>query len=114
MCVSGRILSITKLRAEWGPSLFEGLMVTSGRDVIHYYAARSTGELVERSRSRLCGVVIGRHSFANVSGGQTNSIALVGVFDLPENRAPKGPLPAKSTNVADDDDDRPEGMRPRP
>lgn len=86
MCVRARISQIFK---EKGTGLYSGLMLTTGYDAVSFISFGSTGELVEGSRARFCGLVTGRYSFANVSGGQTQSVQMVGAFDLPENRAAK-------------------------
>ncbi len=61
-------------------------MMADGMVPVHYVAPGSTGELVEGSRAKLCGIVAGLHFFQNVSGGQTQAVEVAGVFDLPENR----------------------------
>lgn len=89
MCVKGSIIQIAR-----DGDLFVGLMGTGGYglgDVVHFFAAGSTGELVQRSRGRFCGVVTGRFTYSNAGGGTTHAVDAVGMFDLPENRgaAPK-------------------------
>jgi hypothetical protein len=56
--------------------------------VVVFYAVGETGDLVAGSRTRLCGIVTGLHSFLNSGGGVTHAIRAVGMFDLPENRRP--------------------------
>ena len=86
MCFSGRILQIEKISSK--PPGYAGLIATSQMQIVSFASAGSTGELVEDSRARFCGVVTGRHQFPNVGGGTTLSIAMVGMFDLPENKPP--------------------------
>lgn len=81
-CVRGQIVQIARETNK----LFAGLLATQNFDYIHVYAAGDTGELVQGDRARFCGIFTGLYAFPNVSGGQTQSIQLVGMFDLPENR----------------------------
>lgn len=84
MCVSGQLVEIEKFNEK--PKVFLGGLVTSNYDVVNFFAVGSTGELVAKRRAKICGVVIGQRAYANVSGGQTRAVMLVGMFDLPENR----------------------------
>jgi hypothetical protein len=88
MCHSGTILQITKADAGHLGATFVGLLVTRSDDILHFTAIGSTGELVEDSRARFCGVVIGRSSYSNTGGGTTHAVKLVGMFKLPENEQP--------------------------
>lgn len=83
LCVRGHIVQITK--DDLG--IFIGLLMMNDGDVVHYLACGDTGDLVERSRARFCGVAIGRYTYANAGGGTTHAIEMVGMFDLPSNRA---------------------------
>lgn len=49
-------------------------------------SAGSTATLVQQSRARLCGVVIGTYDYSNSAGGKGHAVSLVGMFDLAENR----------------------------
>lgn len=81
LCVRGRVLQIYRDGTTW-----RGNLITGSTDVVNFAVGLSTGDLVEDSYARLCGVVIGEFAFSNVSGGQTRSIQVVGAFDIPENR----------------------------
>lgn len=83
LCISGTVLQISK---EQGTKLFSGTLMSDDMKPIFYIATASTGDLVGQSRAKFCGVVTGRYSYSNVSGGTTHAIRLVGLFDLPENR----------------------------
>jgi hypothetical protein len=85
LCVRGNVIQI-KRDASPTFSVWTGNLMTDGYNVVNYIATGETGDLVEGSRARLCGVVTGNYSFPNVSGGQTQSLQIVGMFDLPENR----------------------------
>ena len=85
MCIRGQIIQIQKEKGD-GMSLFSGLMLAGSGDITSFIAAGNTGALVARSRTRLCGVVIGTYDYSNSGGGKGHAISLVGMFDLPENR----------------------------
>lgn len=87
MCISGRLIQIAKEKLDDG-ALFVGLMLTGYSEITRFIAAGSTGDLVENSRARLCGVVIGTYDYSNSGGGKGHAISVVGMFDLPENRRP--------------------------
>lgn len=79
-CVRGTIIQIQ--RDPTAANLHMGLLMTPAGDVVHYFAAGSTGDLVDDDTAKFCGVITGTYAFANVSGGQTQSVQLVGMFDL--------------------------------
>lgn len=55
-------------------------------------AVRSTGEIVKGSAARFCGVVAGRERGTGMTTGlPVDQVDLVGMFDLPENKADSGP-----------------------
>lgn len=84
LCGAGRIVQITAEKYE-GKRLYQGKMMV-GSDVYSFYAVGSTGDLVEKSTARFCGIVTGRHSYSNAGGGTTHAARVVGLFDLPENK----------------------------
>ena len=53
----------------------------------YFWALRSTGTLVRNDLTRFCGIVAGRKPRVASEGAD---IDLVGMFDLPENRADGG------------------------
>jgi hypothetical protein len=85
LCARGRVVQIEK-ESVAGIAIWTGNIMTGNMDFVNFMAGGSTGELVQNDYGRLCGVVIGEYAFSNVSGGQTRSIQVVGMFDLPENR----------------------------
>lgn len=86
LCVRGSIVQISKLDLV-DRVVFHGLMLSGYSDLVSFIAAGSTGELVEQSGARFCGVVIGTYDYSNSAGGKGHATSLVGMFDLPENRA---------------------------
>lgn len=81
LCVRGRISEIAAVRAAAG-TVYEGGIVVGYAEVTRFVAIGDTGELVEGSRARFCGVVTGRLSYSNAGGGTTHAPMLVGAFDL--------------------------------
>lgn len=88
LCVSGRLIEISVQRTDYG-KFSEGGMFSSSGNVTRFFAVKSTGNLVEGSPARFCGVVTGNQSYPNSGGGTTHAVYLVGMFDLPENKADK-------------------------
>jgi hypothetical protein len=74
MCASGEIRRIERADMD-NRKVFVGELMTKEQDRVTFLAVGTTGELVKRSTARFCGVV-------------TDKLQLVGMFDLPENRAP--------------------------
>jgi len=105
LCASGTIIEIHSSRRS-GQTIFSGGINTPSFDVVRFYAVRSTGDLVQRSVARICGVVTGTETYSNSSGGVTHAVFVVGMFDLPENRqvattsATGGPSSAASPKKA--------------
>lgn len=87
LCASGSIVEIAADRSA-GKPIYRGGLITPSMNVVRFDAVGSTGALVERSAGRICGVVTGKESYSNSGGGVTHAVRLVGMFDLPENRAP--------------------------
>jgi hypothetical protein len=83
MCFAGFIVQIEK-----AGKAYSGLLMGPPplRQIIAFYAVRSTGDLVEHKDARLCGFVIGKYDYKNSGGGSSHAIQMVGMFDLPENR----------------------------
>ena len=85
MCVRGEIIQIAK-QTLVDRKLFWGLVRTYSDHLVSFWAAGSTGTLVERRSSRFCGVVTGEYDYTNSRGGTGHSVELVGLFDIAENR----------------------------
>lgn len=78
LCVTGVLRDIERRDLARRP-VYVGDLETAEGDLAHFIAVGSTGSLVKRSTGTLCGVVSGKHAKA---------VVIVGLFDLPENRAP--------------------------
>lgn len=87
MCASGQLIQIAK-QDVGNDKVYSGLLITGNSDLLSFFAAGTTGALVERSRARFCGIVTGTYDYANSGGGVGHAIAAVGMFDLPGNRQP--------------------------
>lgn len=85
LCVPGNLVQIEVDRSFDKP-FYEGLMANANWNLYHFYAVGSTGELVAESYARFCGVVTGKSDYTNSAGGTGHAIAMVGMFDLPENK----------------------------
>ena len=85
LCAGGTIVEIAKTKTDVA-KLWDGGLSTVDGKIIRFIAVGSTGDLVERSNARFCGVMTGRDSYANSGGGTTHAVRVVGMFDLPENR----------------------------
>jgi hypothetical protein len=102
VCTSGTIHQIVVDRSALPRRLAVGQMDNGSMAFYHFIAVRSTGALVVDSWARFCGVVTGIYNFTNRMNGTTESVAIVGMFDLPENRgatAPSRPLPTRHVVV---------------
>ena len=86
MCVRGEIIQIAK-QDLGDETAFDGLMLSGDGDILSFLAVGSTGDLVERSYARFCGVTIGTYDYSNSGGGEGHAVSVVGMFDLPENRS---------------------------
>lgn len=87
LCLDGMVGSIRVERSEFGEFSWGHVLVE--QESTRYIAVGDTGELVRLSKARFCGVVAGVMSYGDTSGGTTNAAYLVGMFDLPSNRAKK-------------------------
>ena len=85
LCASGTIIEIHNDRSS-GRSIYSGGINTASFDIVRFYAVKSTGDLVEKSVARICGVVTGTESYSNSAGGVSHAVFVVGMFDLAENR----------------------------
>lgn len=86
MCVPGNLIQISVEKADVG-KVHIGLLMSDAGNLYRFLGVRSSGSLVQRSRARFCGVVTGRYDYSNSGGGTGHAVKLVGMFDLPENRA---------------------------
>lgn len=88
----GKVLSVTGrvIEIHGNGGLFDGGLATDGGTIVHFETPLSTRGIVEGSYVTFRGVFVQEYAYKNVTNGQTRSVALVGAFDLPENR--KGTL----------------------
>lgn len=84
-CYAGSIVEIHTDRS-MGRPIYRGGLATPGRQIARFVAVGSTGELVQSSQARFCGVVTGVESYSNAGGGTTHAVRVIGMFDLPENK----------------------------
>jgi hypothetical protein len=84
LCLPSRIIQISAGKIE-NDKLYEGLLQTPD-GIVSFIAVRSTGDLLEGSIGKFCGVTTGNYSYSNAGGGTTHAIRMIGMFDLPENK----------------------------
>jgi hypothetical protein len=89
MCTSGQVVQIEVQKIPGAGKHSEGLLMSSAGNIYNFIAAGSSGELVERSYARFCGVVTGKYDYSNSAGGEGHAVEIVGLFDLPENKPKK-------------------------
>lgn len=85
LCIQGTIIEIAVVKTDNG-KLFDGLMHDYSGSIYKFSAAGSTGDLVEASAARFCGIITGRYDYSNSGGGSSHAVKLVGMFDLPANK----------------------------
>lgn len=54
--------------------------------LMQFLAVKSTGEIVVGSQARICGAVVGLSAAPTKTGERNPTLAVVGIFDLPENK----------------------------
>ena len=87
LCANGEVIEIALDRSVSGQKVFLGGMYDDGGRIYRFIAVQSTGEIMAHSRARFCGVVTGQQHYENSMGGVAHAVHLVGMFDLPENKA---------------------------
>jgi len=85
LCMSGTIVEIATEKVDT-KKIYNGRLFDVAMSVITFHAVGSSGELVEHSTARFCGVFTGVNAYPNSGGGTTHAVRAVGMFDLPENR----------------------------
>jgi hypothetical protein len=88
MCVSGTVIQIEVEKTDVG-KLNTGLLMSWSNNLFNYVTVGTSGELVAQSAARICGVVTGKYDYSNSAGGTGHAIEIVGMFDLPQNKAKK-------------------------
>jgi len=88
-CLSGSVVELHADHLANSP-IFYGEIRTS-REVIRFYAARSTENINKDSGTRFCGVITGIQNYSKTGGGTTRVLFIVGMFDILENYYPREP-----------------------
>lgn len=86
ICTSGKIIEIA-VDNNTPQRLHTGSFHDDKERAYRFIAIKSSDKVVQDSSIRFCGVVIGQESYQNTGNGVTNAVSLVGMFDLPENKA---------------------------
>lgn len=87
LCTSGSIIEINVERDPALGKFFIGLLENGGGALYRFHAVHDTGNIVQSSWARFCGVVTGLFDYANSGGGTGHAVSIVGMFDLPSNTA---------------------------
>lgn len=93
LCVSGSIVEISTEKLEGGAKIYEGLLSSYAGNLYSFFAVGSSGALVATSDARFCGVLVDLFDYENSAGGVGHAVDLVGMFDLAQNKAPRGSAP---------------------
>lgn len=87
--VRGKVIrasgNIVEIRTTNG--IAEGSIATDNLSIVRFVTPLATDNLFQDSWATFEGAFVQEYDFANVSGGQTKSVLLVGAFDIPPNRA---------------------------
>ncbi|MCL1860060.1 MAG: hypothetical protein FWG52_00800 [Proteobacteria bacterium] len=86
LCVKGNVIEIALDRTVSDQKIFLGGMYSGAGNIYRFIAVQSTGEIMQDSPARFCGIVTGQQHYENSIGGVAHAVQLVGMFDLPENR----------------------------
>ncbi len=89
LCTSGQIVQIEVQKVPGAGKVSEGLLMSNAGNIYNFIAVGSSGDLVQQSYARFCGVVTGNYDYANSGGGQGHAVEAVGMFDLPQNKPKK-------------------------
>jgi hypothetical protein len=87
MCSAGVVAEIHADKPGTGGHIAHGQLISDSGHIYHFVAAGSSGDIGEESRANFCGFVTGNYDFSNSVGGTGHAVTVVGMFDLPENRA---------------------------
>ncbi|PPD34924.1 MAG: hypothetical protein CTY21_09395 [Methylomonas sp.] len=85
LCMSGSVIEIERDRTVSQPIFIGGLIDNEGK-IYRFVAVGSTGEIVGGTNAKFCGIIAGQQHYANSIGGVAHAVALIGMFDLPENK----------------------------
>lgn len=85
LCPSGHVIEI-EIDRSVKQKIYSGGMYDDAGRIYRFIAVGSTGEIVQGSRAKFCGIIIGQHHYGNSVGGVAHAVQLVGMFDLPENK----------------------------
>jgi hypothetical protein len=88
MCSAGQIVEIYAEKPESGGHVAKGMLLSDAGHLYRFVAAGSSGTIVQGSYANLCGFVTGNFDYSNSAGGTGHAVAIVGMFDLPENAKP--------------------------
>ena len=62
-------------------TIYEGSLMTDGGAIVRFFCPAATDGIVDGTWARFRGVFVQEYDYANVAGGQTKSLLLVGTFN---------------------------------
>ena len=89
LCIQGSVIEISVEKVPDGKIAIAG-MFDASHNIYRVIAVGSSGDITSESRAKFCGVIIGREDYENSNGGVSHAVALVGMFDIPENKTSAG------------------------
>jgi GYF domain 2 len=94
LCWSGSVFEISTDHSA-GYQVYDGGIMGDDGGIVRFFAVGSSGDIVEHSWARVCGIVTGAVAYPNSGGGTTHGVHVVGMFDLPKNKAGYAPASAR-------------------
>lgn len=82
LCAPGVVFEIRKDGDFWVGGITNG----GFHQIVRFVGIKSSGDIVQNSSAKFCGIITGTESYSNSGGGTTHAVNVVGMFDLPENR----------------------------
>jgi hypothetical protein len=80
VCIQGSIVEIARDKSLPFKLYVGGMM--ANYSAVRFLSVGSTEGILEGKLARFCGITPGLQSYANVSGGETHAVQLIGAFDL--------------------------------
>ena len=94
LCWSGSVFEISTDHSAGYP-VYDGGIIGDDGGIVRFFAVGSSGDIVEHSWARVCGIVTGAVAYPNSGGGTTHGVHVVGMFDLPKNKTGYAPASAR-------------------
>ena len=87
ICANVSVSEISAVRNKESTSYYATLKDRKNFDqIFQAVLLKSTKGINENSKVRVCGIAVENYQYKNIANGFTNSVFIIGLFDLPENR----------------------------